>query len=308
MPPERCTNLTGCRRIASCREFRALQPRGRCLYFRPDTLSEAVDALASSGGKILAGGTDFFPALGDRPVSGNVIDISRVEELKGVHVEPEYVRIGGLTTWSELIRTPLPRCFEGLKSAAREVGSVQIQNRATVAGNLCNASPAADGVPPLLTLDAEVELISQRGHRRMPLSEFVIGNRKTLLQTGEILSQVLVPRTADDAASAFLKLGTRRYLVISIAMVAAVIQMDAAGRIAQARVAVGSCSVVARRLEELEQRLIGATVSDGLGSLATAEHIRNLSPIGDVRATAAYRRDAALCLVQRALDACAGSA
>jgi len=278
------------------------------LYFRPDTLSEALDALASSGGKILAGGTDYFPAHGDRPVTGPVVDISRVHELKGITIEPDYVRIGGLTTWSELIRTPLPRCFDGLKATAREVGSVQIQNRATVAGNLCNASPAADGVPPLLTLDAEVELISQRGKRRMPLSEFVVGNRKTFLQSGEILSQIIVPRTADDAASAFLKLGTRRYLVISIAMVAAVIQKDAAGRVAQARVAVGSCSAIARRLKELEQRLIGAAVSDGLGSLATAEHIQGLSPIGDVRATAAYRRDAALCLVQRALDACAGSA
>ena len=218
------------------------------MYFRPETLDEAVHVLAHSGGQILAGGTDFFPALGDRPVTGSVVDISGVRELRGVVTEPKYVKIGGLTTWTEVINAPLPRCFDGLKAAAREIGSIQIQNRATVAGNLCNASPAADSVPPLLTLDAEVELASQAGTRRLPLGDFIVGNRKTLRQPGEILSQILVPRTVENAASIFLKLGARRYLVISIAMVAAIIQKDSRNRVTDARVSVGSCSVVARRL------------------------------------------------------------
>lgn len=263
--------------------------------------------LASSGGQILAGGTDFFPALGDRPVTQSVVDVSGVRELKGVVEEPTYVRIGGLTTWTEIVKTPLPRCFDGLKAAAREIGGIQIQNRATVAGNLCNASPAADSVPPLLALDAEVELASQAGMRRIRLADFIVGNRKTLRQPGEILSQVFVPRTVENAASTFLKLGARRYLVISIAMVAVVVEKDHQGRVADVRVAVGACSAVARRLTELEHALLGASVSSGLGSLVTADHLKDLSPIGDVRATAAYRRDAALLLVQRALDACAGS-
>jgi CO/xanthine dehydrogenase FAD-binding subunit len=277
------------------------------LYFRPDTLDEAVHLLARSRGQILAGGTDFFPSLGDRPVSGTVVDISGLGELKGVVREPKYIRIGGLTTWTEIVRTPLPRCFDGLKAAAREIGGIQIQNRGTVAGNLCNASPAADSVPPLLALDAEVELASQAGTRRMPLADFIVGNRKTLRQPGEILSQIFVPREVENAASTFLKLGARRYLVISIAMVAVVIQKDSNGCVADARVAVGSCSVVARRLTQLEHELTGAAVSRGLGSLATAGDLKDLSPIGDVRATGAYRRDASLRLVQRALDECAES-
>jgi CO/xanthine dehydrogenase FAD-binding subunit len=236
-----------------------------------------------------------------------VVDISGLGELKGVVTEPKYVRIGGLTTWSEMVKTPLPPCFDGLKAAAREIGGIQIQNRATVAGNLCNASPAADSVPPLLALDAEVELASQAGTRRIPLADFIVGNRKTLRQPGEILSQIFVPRTVENAVSRFLKLGARRYLVISIAMVAAVIQKDSAGRVADARVAIGSCSAVAQRLTKLERAMVGAPAAFGLGSLATADHLKNLSPIDDVRATAAYRRDAALRLVQRALDACAGS-
>jgi CO/xanthine dehydrogenase FAD-binding subunit len=277
------------------------------LYFRPDTLDEAVHVLASSGGQILAGGTDFFPALGDRPVTGTVVDISGLGELKGVVKEPKYIRIGGLTTWTEIVRTPLPGCFDGLKAAAREIGGIQIQNRATVAGNLCNASPAADSLPPLLALDAEVELASQVGTRRIPLADFIVGNRKTLRRPGEILAQIFVPRTVENAASTFLKLGARRYLVISIAMVAVVVESDSGGRVTDARVAVGSCSAVARRLTELERALMGAPAASGLGSLATADHLKDLSPIGDIRATAPYRRDAALRLVQRALDACAGS-
>ncbi|MEY2414278.1 MAG: hypothetical protein QOD84_2884 [Acidobacteriaceae bacterium] len=278
------------------------------MYFRPETLDEAVQVLADSGGQILSGGTDFFPALGDRPVSGSVVDISALGELKGIVHDPKYIRIGGLTTWTDIVNASLPRCFDGLKAAAREIGGIQIQNRGTVAGNLCNASPAADSVPPLLALDAEVELTSRMGTRRLSLSDFITGNRKTLRQPGEILSRILVPRTVENAASKFLKLGTRRYLVISIVMVAAVIQKDSSNCVKEARVSVGSCSVVATRLTELEQALIGEAVIKGLGSLAILPHFKKLSPIADLRATAAYRQDAALRLVQRALDACAEGA
>ena len=146
--------------------------------------------LGTHGGQILSGGTDFFPALGDRPVVGPVVDISGVSELKGIAITPDHVRIGGLTTWSEVFSTPLPRCFDALKSAAREIGGVQIQNRGTLAGNLCNASPAADGVPPLLALDVEIELHSSAGTRRLPLADFIVGNRRTLRRPDEILTGV----------------------------------------------------------------------------------------------------------------------
>ncbi len=260
--------------------------------------------LAAPGRQILSGGTDFFPALGDRPVSGSVVDISAVTEIKGISVEPDYIRIGGLTTWSEVIATPLPRCFDALKSAAREIGGIQIQNRATVAGNLCNASPAADSVPPLLALEADVELVSAAGTRRVGLKDFIVGNRKTLRRPDEILSHVIVRRRLDDAASSFLKLGARRYLVISIAMVAAIVKTTSIGVVAEARVAVGSCSVTAQRLTTLERDLVGAPAQVGLGAIASPKHLTSLAPINDVRATAEYRTDAALTLISRALDGC----
>jgi CO/xanthine dehydrogenase FAD-binding subunit len=277
------------------------------VYIKPRTLPEALAALSSGEARILSGGTDFYPALGERIVRETVVDVSALSDLRGIAVDGDFFRIGGLTTWSEIIRAPLPHCFDALKSAAREVGSVQIQNRGTVAGNLCNASPAADGVPPLLALDAEVELVSTVGTRRMKLEQFIVGNRKTERRVDEILVTVLVPRGLDDAVSSFLKLGARRYLVISIAMVAAIIAVDA-GHIAEARIAVGSCSAVARRLRTLENALVGADVRSGFHELVRAEHLSSLSPINDVRATADYRMDAALTLVQRALNACAGNA
>jgi len=277
------------------------------VYLRPRTLNEAVDALGEPGAQVLAGGTDFYPALGERWISTPVVDITAVREIKGIAREKDYFRIGGGTTWTKVLQTPLPQCFDALKSAAREIGSVQIQNRGTVAGNLCNASPAADSVPPLLALDAEVELASSSGTRRVPLAEFIVGNRKTLRAAGEILTAVIVPRTVEDAPSVFLKLGARRYLVISIAMVAAVVSVNEQGRVRYARVAVGSCSVRAQRLTALEQVLLDKPADAGLAALVSPEHLSSLSPIDDVRATATYRRDAALRLVRRALELCVGS-
>ena len=202
------------------------------------------------------------------------------------------------------MEAPLPRGFDGLKAAAREVGSVQIQNVATVAGNLCNASPAADGIPALLALDAEVTLASVAGVRRMPLANFVLGNRRTMKRSDEILSAVTVPRRLENSASTFLKLGSRRYLVISIAMVAANLVIDERGKIAEALLAVGACSASALRLRGLEQCLSGVTAGPGIGRLVKQEHLAELSPIDDIRATAAYRKEVAQVLVARALEAC----
>jgi CO/xanthine dehydrogenase FAD-binding subunit len=278
------------------------------LYFRPNSLQEALNVLADTRATVLAGGTDVFPSLGDRPLSGPVLDISGLAEIRGIQFTAEHVVFGARTTWTEVIATSLPRGFDGLKAAAGEVGSVQIQNAATIAGNLCNASPAADGVVALLALDAEVTLSSRNSSRTIPLSEFILGNRKTARRPEELLTSIRVPRRVEDALSTFLKLGARRYLVISIVMVAANLVVDPAGKIREALVCVGSCSAAALRLTELERALLGRPARPGLSQIANASHLAGLSPIDDVRATAEYRRDAALALVGRALEACAQKA
>jgi CO/xanthine dehydrogenase FAD-binding subunit len=119
-------------------------------YFAPTDLKDALAALAEGAPSVIAGGTDWYPAQGERPQRGAMLDISRVSGLNGIVHRDGAFRIGATATWSDVIAADLPAAFDGLKAAAREVGSVQIQNAGTVAGNLCNASPAADGVPPLL--------------------------------------------------------------------------------------------------------------------------------------------------------------
>ncbi len=271
------------------------------IYLRPTTVDEAVAALAGRRLTVLAGGTDFYPARVGRPLVDDVLDITAIDALRGIDDRGDHWRIGATTTWSEVVAADLPPLFDGLKLAAREIGGAQIQNAGTVGGNLCNASPAADGVPALLSLDARVELVAGGGRSVMALGDFIRGNRQTMRRPEQLLAAVLVPKPLHRARGHFVKLGARRYLVISIAMVAAAVETDG-GRVTAARVAVGACSPVAQRLPALERALLGRTADANLGAAAMPAHLEPLAPIDDARADAAYRRDAALTLVRRALD------
>lgn len=275
-------------------------------YLRPSSLDEALASLSAATGQhpiILAGGTDYYPARVGKALSDDIIDITAIPDLRGIRQTPDGWRIGATTTWSEVAAADLPPLFDGLKQAAREIGGRQIQNAGTVAGNLCNASPAADSVPPLLAMRAKVELRGAAYARELPLSEFITGNRRTALKPGELVSAILVPRPkAEEVCSTFLKLGARQYLVISIAMVGIVLEVDG-GIVANASVAVGACSEVAQRLPYLETELTGRRLNAALANRVKAEHFDSLSPIDDVRADANYRREAAVILVRRALTA-----
>lgn len=260
-----------------------------------------MDLLATGNWRILAGGTDFYPAQGTRPIRDDILDIDRLDELAGIRLLDDHVLIGARASWTDILRADLPPSFDALKQAAREVGSIQIQNRGTVAGNLCNASPAADGVPPLLVLDAEVELASRDGRRSLPLDAFILGNRQTARQPAELLTCLRIPRPRTSGVSHFLKLGARSYLVISIAMVAVRIALDVDGRIGEAALAVGACSAVAQRLRRLETAIVGRRAGEEALAAVADWAFDELSPIDDVRATAAYRRTAAAELTRRAL-------
>ena len=229
------------------------------MYLRPETVAEAVAALAACGGRILAGGTDFYPALGETSAASRLVDISRVAELRGIRFEEDHVRIGGAHDLDRhRARSDLPPAFDALKAAAREVGSMQIQNVGTIAGNLCNASPAADGVPPLLALDAEVELASRAGRRRcrFPSSSPATADtaragrdpHRDPRARAASTRPLGLPQARRPALSRHLHRhgrGSRR-------------ASTAPGASAQARVAVGACSAVAQRLPALEAALVGA--------------------------------------------------
>ncbi|MDQ2089982.1 FAD binding domain-containing protein [Marimonas arenosa] len=267
-------------------------------YYAPESLSEALDILGRGGVTPLSGGTDFYPALTPGGPRQSLLDITRIAALHGISRQAGGWRIGAATTWSEIARAELPPAFDGLRAAAREVGARQIQNVGTVGGNICNASPAADGVPPLLTLDAEVEIAAAGGTRRMALSGFVTGVRQVALKPGEMVVALHLPDPPETAVGAFRKLGSRAYLVISIAMVAMVLRRDGAGRVDHARIAVGACSPVAQRLGALETALIGARPEEVRVTMA---NLGALQPIDDVRGSAAYRLDAVREVIARML-------
>lgn len=268
-------------------------------YVVATDVAEAV-RLKAAGSRVLAGGTDHYPVLVGRPDVGPIVDITGIASLRGIRLDGDVWRFGALTRWADVVGADLPRGFAALRAAAREVGAVQVQNAGTIAGNLVTASPAGDGVPSFLALDASVEVTGPAGSRVLPLSSFITGYRATALAPDEIVTAVLVPARVADAGSSFVKLGLRRYLVISIVMVAAQVESEG-GTVTAARVAVGSCSPVAQRLPALEADLVGRRVDGDLAGVVTDAHLAPLAPIDDVRATAAYRRDAARTLVGRAL-------
>lgn len=268
-------------------------------FARPGTLDEALAFLAEGERIIMSGGTDLYPGAGrnfDRPV----LDISGIAGLTGITLE-DGLRIGAGTTWTQLSEAELPLCCRALQQAARQIGGRQIQNVGTIGGNLCNASPAADGVPPLLALDASVEILGPSGKRNVPLTRFLLGPRQTALGKGEILTAVVIPPQALRGRSAFVKLGARAYLVISIAMVAARIDFDN-DQVSEAAIGIGACSGVAVRLSAVEAALIGKGRRQILSAVDDGHIHAALRPITDVRATEKYRLDAASNLVRAAMS------
>jgi CO/xanthine dehydrogenase FAD-binding subunit len=270
-------------------------------YLRPQTIEEALAELSAGPRILLAGGTDYYPARVGQPLDDDILDITAIPGLDGITDTGECWRIGALARWADLARADLPSAFDGLKAAALQIGGAQVQNAGTICGNICNASPAADGMPNLLVLDAAVELSSASSSRILALREFVTGNRATERHANELVTALVIPKIPDGARANFLKLGARHYLVISIAMVAVLLVPAADGSVAEARIAVGACSAVPQRLPALEAALRGCALDAGLADVPDPSHLAPLAPIDDVRATAGYRLDAALTLLRRAL-------
>ncbi|MBU75308.1 MAG: xanthine dehydrogenase [Rhodospirillaceae bacterium] len=269
-------------------------------YLRPHRLENALEWLAAEQPLVMAGCTDIYPLHQTPALDGPLLDITDLDELRGITLAEGWRRIGAATSWADILRADLPAAYDGLRAAAREIGGVQIQASGTIGGNLCTASPAGDSIPCLMTMDAEIELASHRGIRCLPLADFLTGARQTARERDELVVAVHVPEEAETGCAGFEKLGARRYLVISIAMTAArlVINQD---RIDSAAIAVGACAPVAVRLRDIEAALQGQSCADAEASLRDSKSriMTALSPIDDVRGTAGYRREAAAELVTR---------
>ena len=269
------------------------------MYYRPDKINEALDSLSREKLTIAAGCTDLLPSTQQDNLGDNILDISGIKSLRNIDFENGFRRIGSGVTWTDIVENNnLPNCYDMLKECSLQIGSQQIQNLGTIGGNLCNASPAADGVPCLLSLDASIELLSVNGKRVLKLEDFIKGSRKTELQNNEILSAILIPKEAEIGRSSFLKLGARKYLVISIAMIACKLNLKK-DIISDIAISVGSCSAVAKRIKSLENLLIGKSIKDELTTIILNYNYENyLSPINDIRGTNTYRFKASKVLVK----------
>ena len=263
--------------------------------FTPADLTQALKILdeAPQDWQPLAGGTDLMVLLdwGALP-SKKYLNIWGLEELQGITVEDDFVTIGGLTTYTQIKKHKLlQKEFPNLCQAARNTGSIAIQNRGTLAGNIANASPAADSPPALLVYDAEIELISTSGSRCIPYQDFHTGYKETLMQPYELIRTIRLPRIKSDIESIhyYRKVGTRKAQAISKVCFAGFAQV-VEGKIVTCRIALASVAPTVVRCKRIESLLLNQKISPEL----TAESIKlleqEISPINDVRSTAQYRQ------------------
>jgi CO/xanthine dehydrogenase FAD-binding subunit len=259
----------------------------------PRALGEALALLGEAPGvwRPFAGGTDLMVLLeAGKLEHRKFFSIRGLAELRGVTEAEDYVRVGALTTYTEVRRHELlGRLFPMLGQAARETGGIAIQNRGTVGGNIANASPAADTPPALLAYGAEVELVSATGTRVVPYAEFHTGYKQTVMRPDELIAGVRLPRPGAGARHFYRKVGTRRAQAISKVCFAALAEVGEGGALEEVRIALGSVAPTVVRCRETEAVLRGR-VPDGELSKEGADALaRDVAPIDDVRSTARYR-------------------
>lgn len=263
-------------------------------YLRAQSLAEAVEMLKHAEGgraRLLAGGTDLMLQLHERILSADtVIDISRVPELCGVWVEDGEICIGAATTFAEIARSSLVHQHASLLAqAARQIGAAQIQNMATIGGNIGNASPAADALPCLYALEAQVVVCGLNGERRIPIEDFQLGYRKLDLLPGELIRTIRFRIPQDGTRTAFYKYGLRKSQAIAVVNAAAVLHLRD-GQIDFARIALGAVAPTTIRSRRAEAALIGQPPTEDTFHRAGDAARSDASPISDVRGSAAFRR------------------
>jgi carbon-monoxide dehydrogenase medium subunit len=261
--------------------------------FRPETLQEALALLSKHApdGKPLAGGTNLVVELRDGHHKGKLlVDLTCLRELYGIRKENGAIVIGGRTTITDLLTHPLIAEYGApLRESAAVFANPLIRNRATVGGNLVDASPAADTAPPLLALGAEVELVGQGSSRWVALDEFMVGVRKTTLQPDELLRSIRWNLPAGRSAGAFYKVGLRKADAISVLSAAVMVTCDEAGICTQARIALGAVAPRPIRAGAAEAVLVGHSLRSDAIAEAAALAAEAARPISDIRGTAAYR-------------------
>ena len=272
-------------------------------YETPQSVSEAVRLMAADpGARVLAGGTDLLVQFrtGVRQPSA-FVDVKRIPELMSIAIDAHGLRLGAATPAAVIgEHAELRRLWPGLAESVRLIGSTQIQGRGSVGGNLCNASPAADTTCALIVNRAECVIAGPNGERTVPVEAFSIAPGRTVLQPGELLVAIRVPRPAARTSDAYLRLIPRTEMDIAVAGAAASVTLDAAGLCTTARVAIAAVAPTALRVPAAEQLLVGSRLDEASLKRAADAASAAARPIDDKRGTTAYRRTVAGVLTRRA--------
>lgn len=274
-------------------------------YHAPQSVSEAVGLLHRFGDKArpLAGGTDVLIFMeGGKIAPENLVDLSRIPDMAAIDYDPERgLRLGALTTMRDIERSPDIRAhYPALTESTLELAGVQIRNMATIGGNTCNASPAADTIPALMALDATAVITGTDGERRVPYTEFFQGPGKTVLAQGELLTAIELPPPAPHAGSHYIKLAVRKAMDIAIVGVGAAVMMDGE-TVADSRIALGAVGPVVVRAHNAEQILRGNRLDENTLDKVAEAAVAIAAPISDQRASAGYRKKMVGVLTRQAL-------
>ena len=271
----------------------------------PRTLPEALEMLARGAPEVkpLAGGTNVIVEMREGRRYKTLMDVTKLSELRGIRRENGHIVVGGGTTIAELLTHPLiVEHGAPLQQAAATLGSPLVRNRATLAGNLADASPAADTAPPLLVLDADVELASREGKRCVPLEAFIVGPNETIIRPQELLVAVRWPVPSRRSLGAFHKLGLRKALACAVVNAAVMVESGPGGHCRNVRIALGAVAPRPVRVGTAEDLLCNQPVTPELITQAARLAAEASNPIDDVRGSAAYRRRMVEVLVRRLLE------
>ena len=277
-------------------------------YEAPTTLKNALKFLSEQGEiRPLAGGTDIIDQLkSNRRNADLVVDLKRVPELLALELTDTQLRIGSAVSCTEVHKLTVENgCFPALSEASELIGSIHIQNRASIGGNVCNAAPSADTIPALLVHEAIAHTTSTEGERRIPLIDFFAGPGQTVLQKGEILKELVLPTSSPNAASAYLRFIPRNEMDIAVAGVGSLLEVDpVSGIVKKARIALASVAPTPVRAYAAEQFLEGALIDNSSIGKASDLAVDAAVPITDVRGSAEYRKELVKVLTKRTLNIC----
>lgn len=280
------------------------------VYECPDTVEDALGLMLEGESRALAGGTDLIPQMreGRRSV-GRVIDLKRIPELTAIADLPD----GGLAIGAAASATAIAghlrvaADYPAIAASVRLIGSIQVQSRASLGGNICNAAPSADGVPAVICYKARARIAGPNGTRELDLEELFAGPGRISLDPGELLTGILLPAPEPRSAAHYLRFTPRREMDIAIAGAGTWIRLDEQGAIAEARITLASVGPTPIRAGTAEQKLVGEPPGRSLLEEAGRLAAREARPISDTRGSADYRRALVSVLTARALAACCGS-